>query len=104
MTEHPGQLLLDVALERVDQAADASWKQQCAVHLDALIRRGLPFTTDDLWWRLEHVHTTEPRAMGPMIQNAAKDGRIRPSGRYIKSDRPECHRRPVAVWHPVVEQ
>lgn len=96
-----GDVLRDQALDAVEQAADDAWLRACRLVVGSLVRQGVPFSTDDCWARLTHVHTSEPRAMGAVIRAFKNAGLITPSGRYVKSDRPEAHSRPVCMWVPV---
>jgi hypothetical protein len=90
----------DEAIERVKRNADPLWlcKAQEAIYL--LMTEG-PFTTDDVWavlkdWYVKPPH--EPRAMGAAMRMAQHDGWIVATGNYKKSERVECHGRPVMVW------
>lgn len=82
--------------------ADPDWYRAAELALEQLINRGLPFTSDGLWYLLDQmeVSTDEPRALGAVINRARKAGRINATGEYRKSTRPECHRRPLTVWRP----
>lgn len=92
----------EAAINAAARFADPDWSRQAELALIKLCRRGQPFTTDGLWYLLAQadVHTPENRAMGNIITQATKDGWIRPTNEYRKSTRPECHRRPLAVWLP----
>ena len=72
---------LDKALERVERGANAEW-MMWATQIVALVADILPeFTTDDVWDRLDTVpdiQTPEPRAMGPVMTKAVRDGVIEP--------------------------
>ncbi len=86
---------LEAALERVEAAAPADWKNAATALLARLAATRQPFTTDDVWAALPHP--PEPRAIGALIRAAAKAGTIRRVG-WRESSRPECHSRPVAMW------
>ena len=96
-------MIRDEAIERANDHANQEWKSLARSAVVFLAETGRPFTTDDVWDLLDAlpVKTHEPRALGAIMQKAAKDGLIRSSGPYVKSRRPECHRRPVAVWEAV---
>lgn len=83
--------------------ADPTWYRAAEYTVERLIRRGDDFTTDDVWQLMREtgLSTPEPRALGAIIRQATKSRRIISTGTYRKSMRPECHRRPLAVWRPV---
>ena len=70
----------------------------CAIH--NLAQSGRGFTTDDVWDALAALatFTTEPRALGAIMRDAARAGTIQPTVNFVKSRRPVCHSRPVRVW------
>lgn len=86
---------LQAALDLVEANAPADWKNAATAVLARLAATGEPFTTDDVWAALPRP--PEPRALGALIRSAAIAGKIRRVGWRI-SERPECHRRPVAMW------
>ena len=94
----------DQAIAQVERNADPMWKHNAWTVILMFARSGEPFTTDDVW---EYMHQNgmetprEPRAMGAVIANACRDRIIESTGRYVQSQRPECHRRPVRVWRGV---
>ena len=96
--------LTDAAVNRAGNNADITWLNEARSAVKLLIRKGEDFTTDDVWELLEGVnaYTHEPRALGAIIRELSKDGAIYSTGGYRKSIRKECHRRPLAVWRPVV--
>ena len=88
------------AVARVERNADSEWllwAERAVVEAAADNR----FTTDDVWhlldaWRVEAPH--EPRALGAVMRRMARVGVIRSTGEYVKSERVECHGRPIVVW------
>lgn len=92
----------DEAVAAVDVVADPGWKRAAdwaIAHLAAMCHE---FTTDDVWQLLYDIAVPsprEPRALGAAMQRAMKAGVISPSDRIVQSQRPECHARPVRVWH-----
>lgn len=57
------------------------------------------FTTDEVWSELANVPVPEdPRALGPIMTRAYNEDTIVRSDFSVRSDRKECHARPVAVW------
>jgi hypothetical protein len=95
-----GQMNLDAALQRVEDNADAEWKQ-AALEATRLCAVEMPeFTTDQVWRVLARTEygTHEPRAMGAIMRQAVALGWVKPSNEYRTSERPECHKRPVKIW------
>ena len=94
----------DKAIEQVERNADPLWKRNAWSVIVMFARTGQPFTTDDVW---EFMHQNgmetprEPRAMGAVIANACREKIIESTDRYVQSQRPECHRRPIRVWRGV---
>jgi hypothetical protein len=94
----------DKALEQVERNADPLWKRNAWSVLLMFARTGDTFTTDDVWeYMNKHGMETphEPRAMGAVMVKACRRKIIEPTDRYVKSQRPECHRRPIRVWQGV---
>lgn len=83
--------------------ADPAWMREARATVEILCRQGEDFTGDDVWELLEgtKVTTPEPRALGAVIRQFSKDGKIFATGAYRKSLRKESHRRPLTVWRPV---
>ena len=59
------------------------------------------FTTDDIWEyfsdnKLELNH--DGRALGGAMKRAESMGLIAPTDRFVSSERPACHARPVRIW------
>lgn len=88
------------AIDRVEEAAHEEWLDAAASAVAALAATGRPFTTDDVWARLEDVdvETHEPRAMGAVVRAATRDGLIARTGEFRESERVAAHRNPKAVW------
>lgn len=94
-----GEALAREGMGRAESNADQDWLTRAREVVKALIAAGEPFTTDHIWYRLEQlgVATHEPRALGALIRQAAKQGVIQRQG-YIPTTRPEAHARPIPVW------
>jgi hypothetical protein len=89
------------AIDRAGNHADGTWMLEARLALEAIIATYEYFTTDDVWQLLDErgVHLThEPRAMGALIREQQRLRRIKPTGRYKKSSRIECHKRPIMIW------
>lgn len=94
-----GEELRDQALRTLEISA-AEWIDNHAIPAIEKLRHRLQFiTTDDIW---NECGTTvhEPRAMGAAMTKARRLGFILPTGSYRKSERPECHARPIQIWRP----
>lgn len=98
------ELQTDAAVNRAGNNADITWLNEARSAVKILCKQGNDFTTDDVWDLLQGVNafTHEPRALGAIIREMSKTGAIYSTGGYRKSIRPECHRRPLAVWRPVM--
>lgn len=94
-----GEQAADEAIARAGAAAPGDWTAAARATLRALAASGAEFTTDDLWAQLPSP--PEPRAMGAVIRWGALQGLIVDTGRSRKSNRPECHARPVSIWQGV---
>jgi len=96
-------MLTNAAIKKADDHANAEWKEAALDIVRVLSFSTERFTTDDVWEYLESAGRTthEPRAMGAIMRKAVKEGYIRSTGEFVKSRRPECHCRPVAVWEAV---
>ena len=93
-----GEELRDRALARVRDAAPPEWVASAQEAIRRIVQYGpCQFTTDEVWL-LCASKPPEPRALGAVMRDAAKAGLIRKTDRVQPSVRPECHRRPVAVW------
>ena len=96
--QNPVQMSLEEAIALVEENADQEWMSAAMYHVRVLCGHHSEFTTDDVWARLQHVETKEHRAMGAVMRKAAKAGWCVPTERFVKSQRPECNRRPICVW------
>jgi hypothetical protein len=90
----------DEAIARVGANADPGWLRKAQEAIYLLMDEG-PFTTDDVWAVLNDWYVKpprEPRAMGAAMRIAQQEGWIVATGNYRKSERVECHGRPVMIW------
>lgn len=83
-------------IDRADRSADLEWKVAAMTAVRQLARERQEFTTDDVWERIPRVR--EPRALGAVMQKAARAGTIEKTDRVAESARPEAHANPKAVW------
>ena len=90
------------AIQRVGLNADQLWALQALKVVEMLSIQRHDFTTDDVWEWMNQLHpemtTHEPRAMGAIMRKASATRLCVPTERYSKSQRPECHHRPLRVW------
>ena len=94
----------DKAIARVDRNTDPRWKTHANQAIEALCRLRREFTADDVWDYLDAHQLDrpdEPRALGAILRSAAHQGLIAATDRYVNSERPECHARPVKVWRAI---
>jgi len=78
--------------------APGGWVERAREAVRSVAMSRFDFTTDHVWDVLGEDRPPEPRALGSVLKQLAREGRIRQTGEYRKSDRVENHRRPVAVW------
>lgn len=83
--------------------ADARWMRLALQAVYEYSGTKRPFTTDDIWKRLDVWDVdppAEPRAMGTVIMSAKRKGWVRPEG-YRPSKRRVCHARQIPVYRGV---
>lgn len=91
-------------MERVSAAADPQWQKDVRVAIQVVARRGVEFTTDEVWGLLDAwgiPRPREPRAMGPAMTAAVDDRVIKRTGGYKHSTRPEAHANPKPQYEAV---
>ena len=96
-----GHALKRAAIAQVGEAADPVFKAAAIKAIRALCKQQNEMTADDVWMALERSgasQTHEPRALGAVMQYAARLGLIRSTGRWQESVLPQRHARPVRVW------
>ena len=87
------------AMNRAYVHADESWRIAAYAAVQRLARKQRDLTTDDVWDAIPaEFETHEPRALGPIMAMAARNGIIRKTGTWKETTRPAAHQRPVAVW------
>lgn len=100
-TWRQGHALKQAAIAQVGDAADPVFKAAAVRAIRDLCTRQQELTADDVWMALERsgaAQTHEPRALGAVMQYAAKLGLIVSTGRWQESVLPQRHARPVRVW------
>lgn len=84
----------DRALDQVDEAADARWKEHALECVRRTCEQLPDFISDDIWTTGGLDSTREDRALGPIMLQAARLGwavktdRVRPSARSHGSGKP----------------
>lgn len=89
------------AIAQVGQSADPVFKAAAVRAIRDLCTRQQELTADDVWMALERsgaTQTHEPRALGAVMQYAARLGLIAATDRWQESVLPQRHARPVRVW------
>lgn len=89
----------DAAMAQVEQGSDTWWVAIAEGAVAGLASLGQPFTTDDVWQRLADRKVPsprEPRALGPVMKRAVRDGIVEWTGGYTASTR--RHTAPVRVY------
>lgn len=101
MTADEARAARDQALEQVEQNAHEHWRDVAERALDVLIGRGVQFDADDVWVEIARIDqeaaTHEPRALGPVVMRAIREGRIVNAG-WRNSTRASRHGAPIATY------
>lgn len=95
----------DEAIERGWQNASEKFRGYALQAIVVLSETEDEFTTDDVWEYFGDNEITvahDGRALGGAMRRAEGLGLIRPTDRFVSSDRVACHRRPVRVWESLV--
>lgn len=95
----------ELALQRVEENADAEWLADARSAVRNLAERVERFTTDRVWYVLDRSGAEpprEPRALGAVMRAAVREGWITPTDEHRESKRAANHRRPVRVWRSLL--
>lgn len=99
-------VLRDEAIDRVEDNAREEWISAARDVVMDLATKQRGFTTDEVWEGLDRRGIEpphEPRALGAVMRWASRDAKIiGRTGRYILSQRPRCHLRPIPIWESKV--
>lgn len=91
----------DEAIAKVDANTPELWKQAALAAVDKVCRTKRFFTPDDVWATgLEKPEN--PRALGPIMQQAARLQWCRKTGAYLPSQIPTQHGNPIAEWESLM--
>lgn len=100
-----GRQARDASIAQVDEHAAKAWRAAALQAVRYLCATEAEFTTDDVWDYMHRMHpallTHEPRAMGAVMQAAARARLCEATDRTRQSGRPDCHARPVRIWRPL---
>lgn len=90
-------------IRRADEGADDDWRDAALTAIKVVAKTMVEFTTDDVMAvdpELERAR--EPRALGPTMLRAAREGWIEPTDRYAPSKRKQSNLRPKRVWRSLL--
>ena len=95
-----------VAMDQVDLNANPVWKDLMLELVRVVALTHASFTTDDvmiLYREIEDAPTTHDlRALGPVMNKAAKLGYCEKTNTVDGSIRPSNHQRPLAIWKSLI--
>lgn len=92
------------AVNEVEAHADPEWVAKAEHALEVVIQDEVNFTSDAIWKVLDHwqiPRPNSPSAMGSILRRAARNNKIRKTGRFIPSTQSTNHQRDVAEWEVV---
>jgi predicted neuraminidase len=90
----------DRALRIVEENADERWKEQAIYVVEQLARHRPRLIADDVLRLVGYPR--EPRALGPVMMRAKKEGWIEPLDQWIQNPEPQAHARPVRLWASLI--
>jgi hypothetical protein len=104
METNPGRKGKIIGMARAARAANPAWTRAA---IRAVLRTALTtreFSTDEAAAVIDpNVHTHEPRAWGPVMQNAARDQWIAKAARLpVPCRRASRHMAPLTVWRSLI--
>lgn len=96
-----GRELRDLAIDRVERHAGERWIDRALEVVRICAVKYPDFTSDDVHRiaaDLDLPKPPDPRAWGPVMMNARRNGWISKTGHYRESTRPVCHAAPKPVY------
>ena len=87
----------DTALARVEAHADDSWLARARAVVLSVSASRTEFTSDDLW-SAGLPKPREPRALGAVLRELARQGLIESTGRFVRTTQVSRHAAPILVW------
>lgn len=76
------------------------FRDSATAAISTLAATGHPFTSDDIWDQIgdPRIWGVEPRTLGPVLQSAARELLIKPTGAKRQPARSSSKNRPIAEW------
>lgn len=84
--------LRDEAMERAEAGASMDWRARALIAVHRVATEQPSFLVDSVWAYIEKPE--EPRAIGPIMQRACRNGWITKSGQYEPSAQTTTHSNP----------
>lgn len=84
--------------------AGKTWQEIATESVLTVARLNITFTADDVWAWLQSHNLPQPpnkAALGAVFKALSREGRIRVTGEWRNSARPETHTRPLRVWQAI---
>ena len=84
--------------------AGKTWQEIATESVLTVARLNMTFTADDVWSWIETHSLPQPpnkAALGAVFKALSRENRIRVTGEWRNSARPETHTRPLRVWQQV---
>lgn len=98
--------LRNEAMDRVERNASEAWKILMATLVKQVATTKQHFTSDDVFAKYDELvdppKTHEPRAFGPVMMRAARDGLCRKTPNFDTTVRPSMHAQPIRIWESLV--
>jgi len=91
----------DEAIAKVDAGTPEEWKQIALIAVEKVCRTKLIFTPDDVW-ATGLQKPPNPRALGPIMQQAAKLNWCKATGAFVPSQIPTQHKNPIREWKSLI--
>ena len=92
-------LVTDRAIEKVAKNANQEWMEAAYKAVQSVASLLAEFSADDVAMAMpKNVTTSDKRAMGAVLRQAAKDGLIRSTPRFTTCQRINQHRCPKRIW------
>lgn len=85
----------DLGMAMAETGADDGWMDRAWGHLVRYLRGNAEFFVDDFWATSGLDRPSESRALGPLVNRAARDGLMRKSGEFRKSVASNLTEKPV---------
>ena len=105
--KNPGVTERDLGMERVAVSAGDEWIARAYMLIRTLAKYKEEFTADTVHIAAANVGMPtppDPRAWGPVMMKARRVGIIVKTGKYVPSERPACHRRPIPVYRSTIHR